>query len=111
MKCPRCYALNSSSDTNCYGCGVPLAAALQAKAPTPTWAYLFAVACGAIPVIALGGLVPIILGIGGASSCLGVARAQSVPVVLRLFACAAITAGAWFLFLLLFAAVVATFHR
>ena len=35
MKCPRCYALNSSSDTNCYGCGVSLEAALLARQPTP----------------------------------------------------------------------------
>jgi hypothetical protein len=111
MKCPRCYALNSSSDTNCFGCGVSLEAALLARQPTPQWAYLFAIACGIIPVVALGGLIPIILGIGGASSCLGLARAHSVPAVLRVFGCVAITAGAWFLFLLLFAAVVAAYQH
>ena len=34
--------------------------------PIPPWVWVFVVACGAIPVVALGGAVPMALGFGGA---------------------------------------------
>jgi hypothetical protein len=68
---------------------------------------LFAVLCGLIPIVALGGIIPLALGFGGAGSCLAISRATSVPVILRVLACIGITIASWFLFGVLFLAVVA----
>ena len=105
MKCPHCYALNAPGDTACSGCGASLAGIIAAAQPTPAWVYLFVVACGIIPVVALGGLIPIILGVGGASSCLAAARQHSIPWPLRFLACVGVTCLSWFIFLALMAAV------
>src|SRR5262245_23069252 len=95
MKCTRCLALTAANDTVCFSCGAPI----QEPAPlTPSWAYLFATLCGIIPIISLGGVIPVILGVGGARSCLGVARSHFLPGFLRVAACVGITAGSWVLF-------------
>lgn len=115
MKCPRCYALFAPGDTQCFTCGGPTNVALRAGGmggtATPGWAYVFAVLCGLIPVVAIGGAIPMVLGFGGAGSCLAVAKAQSVPLILRLFACIGITLVSWFLFLVMFAAFFAAARR
>jgi hypothetical protein len=106
MKCTHCLALNTSGDTTCFGCGAPLAVQRQATA-TPGWAYVFAVACGLIPVVALGGCVPVALGIGGASGCLQVSRSRSIPGALRVGMCVGITFICWVLFGALIVAIAA----
>jgi hypothetical protein len=68
------------------------------------------VACGIIPVVALGGIIPLAIGFGGAGSCLAVARAKSIPVALRLLACVGITILSWIIFGMLVAAVFAATH-
>jgi hypothetical protein len=103
MKCSRCHTLNAPADTVCSGCHQPLVRVNNT--PTPQWAYFFAVACGAIPILTLGGLVPAVLGFGGAGGCLTISRINSLPVVLRLLACVVITAGCWLLFVMLVAAI------
>jgi hypothetical protein len=115
MKCPRCYALFAPGDTHCVTCGGSAAVALRAGqgigAQTPGWAYLFAVMCGLIPVVALGGIIPMALGFGGAGSCLALSRMTSVPLILRILGCIGITIASWFLFGILFVAVVAATHK
>lgn len=116
MKCPRCYALFAPGDTHCVTCGGSTAVALRAGggigAATPGWAYLFAGLCGLIPIVALGGIIPIAIGFGGAGSCLALSRMTSVPVILRVLGCIGITCAAWFLFGMLFLAVIAeTAHK
>jgi hypothetical protein len=103
MKCPNCYALNGPNDDVCYGCRTPLRRANTTR--TPQWAYLFAAACGIIPILTLGGAIPAMVGFGGAGGCLTVARFASLPLVLRLFLCVAITGGCWLLMAVLFTAV------
>jgi hypothetical protein len=103
MKCSRCHALNSSTDTVCSGCHQPLVQ--LDTTPTPQWAYFFAAACGAIPIVALGGFIPAALGVGGAGGCLKVSRLGSVPVILRLLVCVGITGSCWLLFALMLAAM------
>jgi hypothetical protein len=110
MKCSHCLALNNPTDTVCFGCGTPLAAQRLAGA-TPGWAYVFAVACGLIPVVALGGCVPIALGIGGAGGCLQVARSRSLPAVLRVVLCVGITFVCWVMFAMLIVAIAAATQR
>lgn len=71
------------------------------KPPIPGWAWLFAVACGIIPVLTLGGAIPAAIGVGGAVGCVGVARNPSMPLGGRVALCVAITVGCWVLVIVL----------
>jgi hypothetical protein len=62
---------------------------------TPGWAYFFATLCGVIPVMTLGGLVPIGVGVAGVTACLAVGRASSLPTALRVMLCIGIVAACW----------------
>lgn len=68
------------------------------KKRIPGWAWVFAVACGIIPVLTLGGAIPGAIGFGGAGGCVSVARDDSRSVGARVGICSAITAGCWILF-------------
>src|SRR5262245_4710645 len=102
--------------TDCPKCGQPLMAnteycpqCKQRHAGTtagafdgvPWWGWIFVVACGAIPVISLGGAIPAALGVGAAGACAAVSKKPDMSGALRLGACFGITMGAWFLFVLL----------
>src|SRR5262245_44490907 len=102
MKCQACMNLNAANDTHCFHCGTPLSGAGRSGS-TPGWAYLFAGACGLIPIVALGGMIPIAIGLGGAGSCMGVARLSTVPVIVRVLLCLLITGACWLGFALLIA--------
>ena len=71
------------------------------KPPIPPWAWAFAVACGIIPVLTLGGAIPGAIGFGGAGACIGVARNDKMPVEARVLTCAAITVACWVLVMLI----------
>jgi hypothetical protein len=90
------------TDTVCVGCGRQMVRQIV----TPGWSYLFAGACGLIPVLSLGGIIPITIGLTGLSGCLGVAR-TAWPVSLRLLACLGITLVCWVLFILMIGAILA----
>jgi len=66
----------------------------------PFWVLVFAVICLAIPVVALGGILPFILGFAGAGLCITVSKSPLKPS-LRVLVCVLITAAAWGLFLAL----------
>jgi len=76
---------------------VSTATFVQAKggAPAPAWAYIFAAACMGIPLVTLGGAVPMGLGFGGAAGCMSIARNQTMSIGARLGLCALVTVGAW----------------
>ena len=61
------------------------------KPPIPVWAWLFAVACAAIPFLTLGGAIPAAIGFGGAAGCVGLARDSAKPLALRVAGCVGIT--------------------
>jgi hypothetical protein len=103
MKCLHCLALNAPTDTVCFKCRQELVEVEHTV--TPQWAYLFAAVCGAIPIVSLGGLIPAVLGVGGAGGCLKVARLGSLPIPVRLLLCVGITMGSWILFALLLVAM------
>lgn len=67
----------------------------DAAPPVPAWGYLFIGACGIIPVLTVGGAVPILLGAGGASLCLKVCRARHMDGMVKFLMCGVITAVAW----------------
>jgi hypothetical protein len=65
----------------------------------PGWSWLFIVACAAIPIISLGGLVPGAIGFGAATGCASVAGNKSLDTVTRMIFCVGITIFAWALFI------------
>ncbi len=67
----------------------------RAVPPAPAWANVFAVACGLIPLVTLGGAIPMAIGCGGASGCIAVARNSQLDMPTRLTLCTAITVGCW----------------
>jgi len=66
----------------------------------PAWAMVFIVACILIPIISLGGALPIVLGFGGAGACVAVSK-TSLTNIVRIILCIAITILAWVLWFLL----------
>ena len=71
----------------------------KAKAPIPPWAWIFAVACGIIPILTLGGAIPGAIGFGGAAGCVAVARDATKAVGTRVGLCVAIVVACWVVFL------------
>jgi len=92
MKCPNCHNLNTAEDVACFRCGQSLRLPSNVE---PMWTYLFVVACGLIPVVMLGGIIPIMVGCGGAGGCLTVGRWGSLPRPLRFVICTLITVACW----------------
>src|SRR5215475_655062 len=83
--------------------GAPLPG--SAADPVPTWAWVFIVACAAIPVISVGGAVPVLLAMVGISGTLAVARLRQWSVALRAGVCAVIALACWSGFALLISAL------
>lgn len=75
--------------------------------PIPAWAWIFAVMCGAIPLVTLGGAIPAAIGFGGAGGCIGLARNPELNIAVRVGGCIAITAICWGLLGGMFVAAVA----
>jgi len=66
-----------------------------APPPLPRWAWPFIAACVLMPVATLGGVVPILLGVGGAAGCTSVAQRQSAAPLVRIMVCVSITIFCW----------------
>lgn len=77
------------------------------KAPIPGWAWIFAVACGAIPLMTLGGAIPGAIGFGGAAGCIGLARNAETPMVMRILGCVGITIACYVLVFVVLLGIVA----
>jgi hypothetical protein len=69
------------------------------KPPIPLWAWPFAAACIAIPIVAIGGAIPTAIGAGGAFYCIAVARKAGKTTRRKLVHCVAVSAACWVLFL------------
>jgi hypothetical protein len=94
-KCADCDAENPDDATNCLACNKVSFVRPSLKASVPFWGYIFAGACGILPVLTLGGAIPAGVGIGGAGACLKISSDQSKSVVLRISVCAAIVVVCW----------------
>lgn len=70
----------------------------QPASPMPVWGWLFVVACIAIPIVALGGLIPVVIGLVGAGGCYRLARSSSMDTSTRLLACIGVTVVCWIAF-------------
>ncbi len=60
----------------------------------PAWSLIFAVLCLIIPIVSLGGAIPVVLGLAGAVLCTNVSK-TSLSTALRVILCSAITILAW----------------
>ncbi|HEY0025501.1 MAG TPA: hypothetical protein VGB24_21630 [Longimicrobium sp.] len=67
----------------------------EAPPELPRWGWGFVLACAIIPVLTVGGLVPIVVGVAGATSCYRVSRDTRIPPRGRMLRCAGITAACW----------------
>jgi hypothetical protein len=65
------------------------------KSPIPAWGYVFAGACGILPVLTVGGAIPGAVGFGGAAACISISRDPSKSVAARVAICAAIAVVCW----------------
>lgn len=62
---------------------------------TPWWAYIFMVACIALPVSTLGGALPVVLGILGFTGCLRISINPTRKTAASVFACLGLTLLVW----------------
>ncbi len=69
--------------------------------PLPRWVYVFFALSALIPIVALGGALPALLGSLAALVCAGVARDESKTTTVRVVICAVVTLFAWAAFALL----------
>jgi hypothetical protein len=60
---------------------------------------MFVIACGIIPMLTVGGLIPTFLGVTGAVGCVAISRKEAWSVVSRVALCTCITGACWALFL------------
>lgn len=69
----------------------------EQKPPIPGWAWIFAIACGIIPILTLGGAIPGAIGGGGAFGCIAIAREPSMALGIRIAVCTGISMLCWVL--------------
>lgn len=62
----------------------------------PAWVLVFAILCALIPIISLGGAIPVLFGLGGISLCV-ITSKSSLPSAIRVILCTVITLAAWIL--------------
>ena len=74
--------------------------------PVPKWAWIFIVACFAIPIVALGGALPVLIGFAGAYLCVVIARRPGMHTGVSVGLTAGVTVVSWGLFVLLIATTV-----
>jgi len=90
------YAYDISIDGRSVLTGQPAVSLL----PLPKWAWIFMVACFAIPFVALGGALPVLIGFGGAYSCAVIARQPGLRPALAIGLAAGVTVVSWGLLVL-----------
>jgi len=95
----RTNGLTFSYDLSVDGRSVSTGERVSVAGPVPSWAWAFVVACGIIPIISLGGILPAAIGFGGAAGCYAIAKDDSKQVTTRVALCAAVTGLCWALFI------------
>ncbi len=61
----------------------------------PKWVWIFIVACGISPVVTLGGLIPVLMGLGGAWACVVISRNPMRSASAKVLWATGITLAAW----------------
>jgi hypothetical protein len=65
------------------------------RVETPVFVWLFAAACLALPVITLGGALPLLFGLGGALACVRVGTSRTEDTFGKLCYCGGVTVLCW----------------
>ncbi len=104
----RSNLLSVSYDLSIDGRSVETGQPIAPIVPMPKWAWLFVLACIAIPVVALGGALPAIIGFVGAYACVAVVRKVEWKPIGRVAAAIGVVAAAWGVFLVLSGTVLST---
>ena len=65
----------------------------------PKWVIVFVILCGLVPIITLGGAIPIMIGMGGASACVAISKMET-STGLKVFLCILITIACWLVLLI-----------
>lgn len=61
----------------------------------PWWAWIFIVACIAIPIVSLGGALPVVIALLCSMWCVRVSVSPSLNTAIKVFCCLGISALAW----------------
>ncbi len=64
----------------------------------PWWGWIFVVFCGAVPVVAVGGVLPVVIGMAGISACMLISRSMRSSPILGSFICFGISIACWVAF-------------
>jgi hypothetical protein len=67
----------------------------QELPPAPPWVWVFVAACVAIPMVTLGGAIPMGVGFGGAAGCHSVSRHPTMSTGGKIAVCLGITVVCW----------------
>ncbi len=67
-------------------------------ATMPKWAWVFIVACIAIPIVAVGGAIPVVIGMLGAFTCRSIAVNDERSTAMNAGLCLGVTVIAWAVF-------------
>ena len=60
----------------------------------PKWVMVFVILCGLVPIITLGGAIPVMIGMGGASACVAISKMET-STGLKVFLCILVTIASW----------------
>ncbi|MDR2598752.1 MAG: DUF1266 domain-containing protein [Oscillospiraceae bacterium] len=75
----------------------------------PAWVMVFIVLCGLIPIVALGGVLPVLIGFGGIALCVSISK-TSLSTVIKVFLCIVSTIAVWLALLFLIIGIEITTH-
>jgi len=93
----RTNGLTGSYDLSIDGRSVQTGKSVAKLHDMPKWMWIFIVACGIIPVLTLGGVIPLLIGLGGASGCVAVSRHPTRSTRAKAVWAVGITVVAWVL--------------
>lgn len=87
----RSHWTKTEYDLSIAGLSITTGQPVAPRVPLPKWAWIFIVACVAIPLITLGGTLASAIGFGGAYVCLDIARRETWQPKRRVAAVAGVT--------------------
>jgi hypothetical protein len=91
----RTNGFTGSYDLSIDGRSVVTGQPMTKLQPMPKWVWLFIVACGIIPILTLGGAIPVAIGLGGSWGCVVVSRHPTRSTRAKALWAAGITLVAW----------------
>src|SRR4051812_8287537 len=93
MKCPTCRSPAAYGDSRCFNCGTDLT--LARGVLPPVWSWPLCGLCFLIPVITVGGAIPMGIAAMGAGGVASMARSYRIPAPLRFIGCVGATMLCW----------------